>query len=57
MPHVGYKKPKNMRKTLAQLGHYMKKHLPAVTAIFLLIIVSTLANIYGTYLLKPIVNN
>lgn len=57
MPHVGYKKPKNMRKTLAQLGHYMKKHLPSVIAICLLIIVSTLANIYGTYLLKPIVNN
>ena len=52
-----YQKPKNVRKTVKMLGSYLKKHLGALLVVALLAAVSALANVYGTYLLKPIIDD
>lgn len=52
-----YKKPKNMRKTMHMLLRYLGRHKLALALVSLMVIVSASANIYGTYLLKPIVND
>ena len=51
-----YEKPKNIKKTLRYFWGYMKKHRAALLAVSLLVSVSAAANVYGTYLLKPIIN-
>ncbi|MBS5644589.1 MAG: ABC transporter ATP-binding protein [Clostridiales bacterium] len=51
------KKPKNLKYTLGRLAFYFKKHLPLLLLIVLLIAVSALASVLGTYLLKPVVND
>ena len=53
---VAYKKPKNVRKTLKLLFRYLRKHLIAFVAVTVMVILSALANLYGTYLLKPVIN-
>ena len=45
------KKPKNLKYTLGRLAFYFKKHLPLLLLIVLLIAVSALASVLGTYLL------
>jgi ATP-binding cassette subfamily B protein len=49
-------RPKDIRKPLKLLWRYMKGHAPALVVISLLVIVSAGANVLGTYLLKPAVN-
>lgn len=51
-----HEKPKNLRGTLRFLGRYLGKHRAALTAVCLLTAASAAANVYGTYLLKPIIN-
>ena len=53
---VAYKKPKNVRKTLKLLFRYLRRHLTAFLAVTVMVVISALANIYGTYLLKPVIN-
>ena len=50
-------KPKDMRRTLRFLGRYFKKHAAVLALVTVLIIIGALANVLGTYLLKPIVND
>jgi ATP-binding cassette subfamily B protein len=50
-------KPKNMRNTLKFLWRYFKKHKAVLLLISAMVAVSALANVYGTYLLKPVVND
>ena len=52
----GYKRPKNTKKTLLQMFSYLGRHKKIMAAIAVLVAVSALANIYGTYLLKPVIN-
>lgn len=52
-----HEKPKNLLKTLKFLWRYMKKRWPALLLISTLIAISAVANVYGTYLLKPAVND
>jgi len=52
-----HEKPKDLRKTLSLLFRYMKKHGGVLLAVVLLTVISAAANVYGTYLLKPIVND
>lgn len=52
-----YKKPKNLRKTIRLMASYMGRHKLALLAIGTMVIISASANVYGTYLLKPIVND
>jgi ABC-type multidrug transport system, ATPase and permease components len=50
-------KPKDMRKTIKFLWRYFKKHKAALLLITVLIAIGAGANVYGTYLLKPVVND
>ncbi len=51
-----YKRPKDTGKTLLQMFSYLGRHKKIMAAIAVLVAVSALANIYGTYLLKPVIN-
>ena len=53
---TSYKRPKNTKKTLLQIFSYLGRHKKIMAAIAVLVAVSALANIYGTYLLKPVIN-
>lgn len=52
-----HEKPKDIRKTSKFLWRYMRKHSAAFLLISLLIAVSAGANVYGTYLLKPAIDD
>lgn len=54
--YVGYKRPKNTKKTLLHLMKYLGLHKWMFMLVALLVFVSTGANIMGTYLLKPVIN-
>ena len=51
------KRPANFWKTLGNLLHYMGNHKFLLLIVAVLVSVSALANLFGTYMLKPIVNN
>lgn len=53
---TSYKRPKNTKKTLLQMFSYLGRHKKIMAVIAVLVAVSALANIYGTYLLKPVIN-
>lgn len=55
--YVGYKRPKNTKKTLKHLFRYLGLHRWLFLLVALLVLISTGANITGTYLLKPVINN
>lgn len=55
--YVGYKRPKNTKKALKQLLHYLGVHKLALLAVAVMVFISAGANILGTYLLKPVINN
>lgn len=55
--HLGYKKPKHAKKTLLRLLSYMGNHKAVLFVVGILVVISGLANIYGTYMLKPIIND
>ena len=46
-----------MRRTLKFLSRYFKKHAAVLTLVTVLIVIGAGANVLGTYLVKPIVNN
>ncbi len=52
-----YNRPKETKKTIRQLFRYLGRHKWYMLAIALLVAVSAMANIMGTYLLKPVVNH
>lgn len=54
--YVGYKRPKNTKKTLLHLMKYLGLHKWMFMLVALLVFVSTGANIMGTYFLKPVIN-
>ena len=51
------KKPQNMRKTLKTFLHYLGNHSFALLFVGVLVIASAGANLYGTYMLQPIIDN
>ena len=57
MPAGGFKRPKDLKKTLRRLCSYLGMHWLALTVVAVLVVVSSLANLMGTYLLKPVINN
>lgn len=60
MPPVkirGTQKPKNTKKTIIRLISYMGKFKALWPIVFLFVIVSALAEIFGAYLLKPAIND
>ncbi len=50
-------RPRDIRKPLRLLWRYMKNHRPVLLLVTLLVVISAGANVYGTYLLKPAVND
>lgn len=55
--YIGYKKPKDTKKTLKKLLVYLGYHKISVVMVGLMVIISSCANIFGTYMLKPVINN
>lgn len=54
--YVGYKRPKDTKKTLKHLFAYLGMHKLAFLSVAVLVFISAGANIMGTYLIKPVVN-
>lgn len=54
--YTGYKRPKNTKKALAELFRYMGYHKWLLLVAAVLVFISTGANVAGTYLLKPVIN-
>ncbi|WP_343208700.1 ABC transporter ATP-binding protein [Anaerolentibacter hominis] len=54
--YLGYKRPKNTKKTLKTMLRYLGSHKIAVALVALMVLISSLANIMGTYMLKPVIN-
>ncbi len=50
-------RPRDIRKPLRLMWRYTRGHLPALSVIALMVVVSAGANVFGTYLLKPAVND
>ncbi len=55
--YTGYKRPKNTKRALAELFHYMGYHKWMLLIVAVLVVISTGASVAGTYLLKPVINN
>ena len=51
------KKPKNMRYTLYTLLSYMGRHRFLLLVVAVLVTISALANLIGTYMIRPVVNS
>lgn len=54
--YVGYKRPKDIGRTLRYLIRYLGGHKWMFLFVAVLVLISTGANIMGTYLLKPVIN-
>ncbi len=52
-----YRKPRDTKKTLLHLGRYLGFHKWTLALVALLVLVSTAANVVGTYLFRPIIND
>ena len=57
MAKMTAKKPQNMTKTLSKLMQYMGHHKFSLLLVGILVICSAGANLYGTYMLQPIIDN
>ena len=55
--YVGYKRPKDTKKTMKHLLVYLGFHKWSFALVALLVFISAGANIMGTYLLKPVINS
>ena len=51
-----FEKPKNTKKTLLRLLSYVTQKKALLVVVFFLVLFSSIADIAGTYLLKPIIN-
>lgn len=49
-------RPKNLFGTLKELSHYFKKHVFSIIVISVLVLMPSLATIYGTYAIKPVID-
>ena len=57
MRQITGKRPENIRETFSALMIYMGRHKFLLLLVGILTSVSALANLLGTYMLKPIINN
>ena len=55
--YTGYKRPKDTRRALRELLHYMGYHRWLMLLVAVLVCISTGASVTGTYLLKPVIND
>ncbi len=54
---ANFSRPKNTRRAIRQMFGYLGRHKWHMFAIAFLVSASAMANIMGTYLLKPVINN
>lgn len=54
--YVGFKKPKNTKKTLLRLISYMGHYKMSMLVVGIFVVIGSLAGVLGTYMLKPIIN-
>ena len=54
---ANYKRPKDTKKTITKLLAYLGGHKWMLLLVVALVLVSSGANIFGTYLLKPVIND
>ncbi|MDD6483422.1 MAG: ABC transporter ATP-binding protein [Clostridiales bacterium] len=50
-------KPKEMKKSIKRLLHYLKEDKAKIAAAFVCVLISAATNLAGSYLLRPIINN
>lgn len=55
--HLSAKKPEDLRYTIRMLLSYMGRHAFMLLAVAVLVTISALANLIGTYMIRPIVNH
>lgn len=53
----GFQKPKDLRKTLGKLMRYLAKYKALLFCVVILLIVSSVCNVAGSYLIKPLIND
>ncbi|MEG0527223.1 MAG: ABC transporter ATP-binding protein [Longicatena sp.] len=53
---ISNKKPKHMKKTMFNFLHYMGRHKFSLLLVAILVVMSAAANLYGTYLVSPIID-
>ena len=54
---ISAKKPKNLAYTLRTFLSYLGRHKYLLLAVAVLVTISALANLLGTYMIRPVVNN
>jgi ATP-binding cassette subfamily B multidrug efflux pump len=54
---MNFKRPKNTKQTLLQLFHYLGIHKVSLFLVALLVLISSGANIFGTYMIRPLIND
>lgn len=58
MPNTSSRsRPKNLLHTLRTLLSYMGRHKLLLLVVALLVTISAVANLLGTYMIRPVVNN
>jgi ATP-binding cassette subfamily B protein len=50
-------KPQDVKKALGRLWRYLAKDWPKLIVVFFCVILTTIANLIGSYMLRPIINN
>lgn len=55
--HGGFQKPKNMKGTIRRLAKYLEKHKFLLLLVMFFVLLSTLGNVAGTYMLEPIIDD
>ena len=53
---TGGKRPQNLRRTLGQFSAYLARHRIMIGLVALLAAISALAALFGTYMIRPVVN-
>ena len=53
----GYRKPKNIKRTIGQLMKYLGKHKLLIGFVLLCLFINSFSMIAGSYLLKPLIND
>ena len=53
---TGGKRPQNLRRTLGQFSTYLGRHRIMIGLVALLAAISALAALFGTYMIRPVVN-
>lgn len=54
---ISSEKPKETKKILLRLFQYLTKEKQLLLVVFILIVISTLCNVGGSYMLRPIIND